>query len=930
MSNSIMDANLTKLQNHNKLLMIPMMRLKLNTFTSAIQLKFEAPSTLYQYSQNDRVWNRINCNPLTDFIFFYSVKNKSFLCKKWIHENGVVNIPESLSGTEIIVFAYPQTIYKMFSLHFNSNENIVEVSDAYTFNFIDYNSAFKDCINIERFNGQMEPSSLVKSGLSIYDARLMYNYTFANNFKLKQLPIPKEMRTHRINNIICEYMFMNTPNIENDGFLINGGVDAGPYIWLSGYGVKGMFFNSSFSPSLISDLYFGNAYDFRNTFAGMISDAVYGLARVSTYSARILESTFRDNNSFAKIALTFTSAIRLMNNTFRNSKIVTEITSSFNSTNLQLVELIDTFENCLKVTRLPSNRVSTKDTLKIAINTFKNCKSLVSGFIKIIPNNAIIFSGVYDGCEKASKFTFEINATTPAIYLDNAYIVNNLFRNCTSITTLDKYIYFAANRNIYADGVFAFCTSLNEQPDLSNLQNLISTAEMFRDTQLTSVNYSNLTKTKNISAMFMNCTKLANILNFPNAIIASNAYANCTALTSATINMTNPRYLVGAFKKCTNLKTFDNTNKSSNQLKDISNLFEGCVSLTKYDNAINTNKVESVVNMFKGCTSLTSVTLDLTSVKNTVNMFYGCLNLAEYNLTIGETATFLSMRGTSLTMAGLTKLFNILPDVSRYISNESTDVLSNATWNNGNYAKSKTLYAKNLISNQIKLMPGQYTLVEKATPGFSVGVSIISASTGEVMNAMTYNEGYELSVSVNIPYEGNYYAVINTNFTKTPPIRMNWTSPIYKIDIRGIPALSNLTPELLAVANNKGWQVLAGEQQSSIIDAVDLVDLYDSDEVSENDTLNTRNNIMENASVTQINNLQWTTSLLSLNKGYYTLYSKSNNNNNFKVYKVLEDGGEYPIAMSYDNSLVCFDIKEESTIRILFNNENIDIELIKS
>ena len=929
MSNSIMDKNLTKLQNHNKLLMIPLMRLKLNAFTSTIQLKFEAPSTLYRYSQNDTIWNRMNCNPLTDFIFFYSVKNKSFLCKKWIHENGVVDVPESLSETEIIVFAYPQTIYKMTSLHFNSNENIVEVSDAYTFNFTNYNNAFKDCINIERFNGQMEPSTLTTSGLSQYGVKLNYNYAFTNNFKLKQLPVPKKLSTHNINNIMPEYMFMNTPNIENDGFLLNDG-RYGSTIWLQGYGAKGMFFNSNIVPSLISNLYFGDIFDFRNTFAGMTYDAIFESLRISTYSARILESTFRDNNTFAKINISIYPSLRLMNNTFKNSKSVTEITSNGDSLKLQLVELIDTFENCLKVTKLPSSKVSTTNALRIAINTFRNCKSLESGFVPIIPDNAIIFSGVYDGCEKTSKFTFEINYATAGINLKNAYIVNNLFRNCTSITDLDKYINFATDRNIYGDGVFAFCKSLSQQPDLSGLNSFISTAEMFRDTQLTSVTYSDLTATKNVSAIFMNCAKLTNILNFPNAIIASNAYANCTSLTTATINMTKPKYLVGAFKNCTNLKTFNNTNKASNQLKDISNLFEGCVSLTKYDNIINTNKVESAVNMFKGCTSLTSVTLDLTSAKNALNMFYGCLNLAEYNLTIGESTTFLSVRGTSLNMAGLTKLFNSLPDVSRYISNGATDVLSNATWNIGSYTKSKTLYTKNLISNQIKLVPGQYTILEKATPGFSVGVSIISASTGEVMNAMTYNEGYELSVSVNIPYEGNYYAVINTNYTKTPSVKMNWSSPIYKIDIRGIQALSNLSPELLAVANNKGWQVISGEQQASNANAISLASVYDSDEVTENDIINTRNNIMENTSVTQVDNLQWTTGVLSLNKGYYTLYSKSNNNNNFKVYKVLEDGGEYPIAMSYDNSLVCFDIKEESAIRILFNNENIDIELIKS
>ena len=928
MSNSIMDANLTKLQNHNKLLMIPMMRLQLNTFTSTIQLKFEAPSILY--SQNSIIWNRINCNPLTDFIFFYSVQNESFLCKKWIHENGVVNIPESLSGTEIIVYAYPQTIYKMTSLHFNSNENIIEVSDAYTFNFIDYNSAFKDCINIERFNGQMEPSTLVKSGLSSNNVKLNYNYTFANNFKLKQLPIPKELNTHHINYINPEYMFMNTPNIENNGFLVNVGKKPSSDIWLNGHGAKGMFFNSNIQPSLVSNLYFGNISDFRNTFAGMTNSAVYEHLQISTYNAKILESTFRDNVSFTKITLSIYPSLQLMNNTFKNSKIVNEIALSGEPFNLQLVELIDTFENCLKVTKLPSNTVSTTNALKIAINTFKNCKAMVSGFVVLIPDNAIIFSGVYDGCEKVSKFTSEINSGSNGIYLNNAYIVNDLFRQCTSITSLDKSINFATNRNIYADGVFAFCTSLAQQPSLNNLANLISTAEMFRDTQLTSVTYNNLTGTKNVSAMFMNCTKLTNILNFPNAIIASNVYANCTALTSATINMTNPRYLVSAFKNCTNLKTINNTNRSSNQLKDASNLFEGCVSLTKYDNTINTNKVESTVNMFKGCTSLTNVTLDLTNAKNTVNMFYGCLNLAEYNLTIGESATFLSMRGTSLTMAGLTKLFNALPDVSRYISDETTNVLMGVTWTNGNYTKSKTLYPKNLISSQIKLMPGQYTLVEETTPGYNVGVSIISASTGEVMNAMTYTQWHGLRIPVNIPYEGNYYAVINTDYPTTPPVQMEWTSPIYKIDIRGIPALSNLTPELLAVANNKGWQVLYDEQQTSDINAVDLDTSDVSGGVTENDTTNTRNNIMENTSVTQINNLQWTTGVLSLNRGYYTLYSKSNNNNNFKVYKVLEDGGEYPIAMSYDNSLVCFDIKEKSTIRILFNNENIDIELIKS
>mgnify|MGYP002515507242 CR=1 FL=1 len=933
MSNSIMDVNLTKLQNHNRLLMIPMIRIKLNAFTTAIQLKFEAPSTLYRKTQNDNEWNRINCSPLTDFIFFYSVKNKSFLCKKWIHENGIVDIPQTLSRSEIIVYAYPQTIYKMISLHFNSNENIIEVSDAYTFNFINYNNAFKDCINIEKFNGQMEPSSLVNRNVPTDDVELKYNYTFANNFKLKQLPIPKDFNTHRIIEIITEYMFMNTPNIENDGFLLNGGENYNSTIYVEGYGAKGMFFNSNISPSLIPKLYFGGVYDFRNTFAGMTNGAVYDSIEMTTNSARILESILRDNNSFTKISLSVQLSTSIINNAFKNSKNVTEITANnYSTVNLQISELIDVFENCIKVIKLPSSNVTFTNSLMIAINTFRNCKLLVNNFIEIVPDNAVIFSGVYDGCEKVSTFTFKINSSTAGIYLNNAYILNNLFRNCKSITSMDKYINFATNKDIYADGFFAFCTSLATQPSLSNLQYLISTAEMFRNTKLTSVNYSDITATKNVSAMFMNCTELTNAINFPNAIIASNVYANCTSLTSANINMTNPRYMVGAFKNCTNLTTFTSKNNRTCEVKDVSNLFEGCTSLTTYENSINTDRAESVVNMFKGCTALTSVSLDLSGASNTVNMFYGCLNLKEYDLAIGDSTTFLSMRGTSLDIVGLTNLFDLLPDVSNYIVENKTNVLTNVTWNIGAYSSSKTLYTKNLISNTIRLVPGQYTITEKALTGYSFGIVIINQTTGEIMNTMVYNEGYELNVTVNIQNEGNYYAVINTNYTGTPSVSMVWTSPIYKVDVRGIPALWNLSPELLAVANEKGWQVLCEEKptQTNAASQVAVFDDENQNETNVNSNENARINIMEDIPTIQISETEWSTDLLILETGYYTLYSKSNINNNFKVYKVLEDGGEYPIAMSYDNSLVCFDINDESAVRIIFNNENIDIELIKS
>lgn len=926
MSKSIMDTNLTFIENLNPLLMIPLAKFKLTTLTSDASLKVDGPSINVEDMKIDpSIQYRINCNHLTDYLYFYSVKTKKFIDRSWIHINDIVNIPQALSASDIYVMAFPQTIYKMTHLNFKENSIIDKVYDMYTFNFLYYSEIFKNCYNITSYETSLTATNLSSDLISLTNG-FDYSYAFANNFKATKLPSRTEKKYMR-SQMSAEYMLMNTRALTNISFLnIDNGSSS-----LTPIGGAGVFFNSNIDPDLYRYLDFYQVRDLRNTFSGMTNNKS-SYMNIDSYNANSLESTFRDNNTYYEISMYVTDYLKNINNTFRGAKKLKEITqrSTYSLESLELSEMIGTFADCNLLIKTPSN-MRVVNTLKIACDVYKNCIALPNDqFFRIAPENALIFSGIFSGCTKFNDLT-KLDNSSSTLKLQNAYIVNDFLRNCKALTMPGRVIDFGTtDRDIYSDGFYAF-TGLQSTPVLMGVEFITSCAEMFRGTSISSFDYTTFDKAKNVSAMFMDCEKLTSGTDFKNAVIATNLYANCPLLTTASVNITNPRYLVGAFRNCTSLTGITSTTRRTCQVKDVSNLFEGCASLVQYENTLNTEKAESFVNMFKGCTNLTSVSIDLGEAKNTRNIFYGCVKLKDYDLVLNPyTPTpYLSMRGTSLTIVGLTDLFEILPDVYGFVVTNPINVLSSTTWVNTTYQSSKTLYSRSIISGVLSLKPGVYTITQNALAGYDFAISIIDRTTGEVINGMVYNNGYKIEIPVNIQSEGEYYAVINTNYTAIPPVSMVWSSPIYKIDIRNIPALYNLSPELLAVANEKGWQVICTNTDAASVQTMSLEnDIAPSNEITIEEIDST--NYMENINSTLVNGNKWTTEQFTLSKGYYTLYSKTNNNNNFKVYKIVENGGEYPIAISYEDTVLCFEINDDTNVRILFNNENKDIELLKS
>ena len=343
--------------------------------------------------------------------------------------------------------------------------------------------------------------------------------------------------------------------------------------------------------------------------------------------------------------------------------------------------------------------------------------------------------------------------------------------------------------------------------------------------------------------------------------------------------------------------------------------------------------------MYKGCRNLTSATININNAENVDNMLYGCSNLSNLTLNWGSSTPRISVRGTSLNSTAINNIINNLPDVSQYIVNNPSDVLTGLAWTectgSNSFNLCKTLYSKTFKSAIIRLSPGEYKL---SIPGWcdvktdgsgeysyftDVGACVINGSTKEVVSSMMYSNGYGVDSQVNISKDDWYYVVINTNINERPTVTLTWNVVYHKLDIRDTPGSSNISSINISTANNKGWQIIHKDAQiikRSIKRAVSTINEYEVDSIIDLTKIDF-NNIDED---------NFTTEVFSIASGYYTLFSKSNNNDNFKVYKVLEDG-EYPIAISYDNDYVlCFNVDHICNIRIKYRNENKDLILQKS
>jgi len=858
-----------------------------------------------------------------------------------------------LAFPEIEIMTYPANIYKIQHVSFEGNNAIKSVYDLYTFNLYDLTGIFKDCLNMVSCNLDRFGPSVLQD-----DSNPKLDYAFANCFSLREAPNCDshawEQYTANGNTISMNYALMNTPNILNYNLFnkINFNIRK--------HGGKGIFLNSNLVQ--LPKINFSQVYELRNTFdkttlSGGNSINEYN---VDLSSAKNTEAMFKDSGAFMYVIISNNNNLNVANGMFKDNTVITRVTFNNNS---NLIEGNALFSGCTNLQEI-SNSIKFTNS-EFVNDVFLNCKSL-NTFYDIDLQNAKIASNIYQGCKNIVNIN---NVTTNGtLYLNNAEVANNIFKDCEYLTNGGNIILSSA-KNVYTDGIFEGCSSLNSQVSITNTDKIISSACMYNDcVSLSGVIENNIGNSKNTSAMYKNCNNIISYVENKNQSQISNAkFENCTSLNGGTFYVGNSLFTANMFKKCIklndqNINTIENS--TCKLSSDVSGMFEGCTEIINTPSIFDSSNAESLVGTFKGCRNLQTVDINLNNAKNANSMVQGCISLTNLNLTIDSSKSFtkfpnIDLRGTNISIDNFVDISSKLPNMSKYIG-DGTNYASGLTWNKETnpytfqeilmgYDTSSTMF----ISNSFILKPGEYKL--RIYRGFNDAVSVIKLGSdgnpSQAMNPFIYTYSFDKTISVFIDEEANYCLYTSsTNNTNnfTSELSLTWYAPYYIIDIRNTPAddiTSSSIQTAMTTLNNKGWQV----KSNSLVTTLSLFDDTENEPIKSNYLIDIKS--VEEGEILQTLDLEYdedveseegtnhneifdepkimNTEIFEIPAGYYNLYSSSNYSDNIVVYKVT-DIGEYPIAMSYENEFILsFEVNERSHIRIKYKTKYCDLVLKK-
>ena len=184
------------------------------------------------------------------------------------------------------------------------------------------------------------------------------------------------------------------------------------------------------------------------------------------------------------------------------------------------------------------------------------------------------------------------NWSVPVSKFDGVTNTSYMFRNCTSLTSLDLSHFDTSNvTNMFT--MFEGCTSLTSL-DLSGW---------------------NTSKVTNMESMFYNCSSL-------------------TSLDLSHFDTNNVTNMGSMFCCCRSLTSLDLSGWNTSKVTDMSGMFSACHSLTSLDlSGWNTSKVTDTSYMFNNCNYLTTIRMvgcsEATKNKIKSNMPSGCTIVTE-------------------------------------------------------------------------------------------------------------------------------------------------------------------------------------------------------------------------------------------------------------------------------------------------------------
>ena len=210
------------------------------------------------------------------------------------------------------------------------------------------------------------------------------------------------------------------------------------------------------------------------------------------------------------------------------------------------------------------------------------------------------------------------------IFIKKIQNLSYLFRGCQNIISID---------------LSSFDTS-----ECTNMKYMFGKCFLLKEINLSNLNTSNVI---DMSYMFNGCKKLENIefptsFNIQKVEDMSFMLHQCFSLSSikfpSSFSKNNLKNICYLFAKCYKLTKADFSNLMTENVKDMSFMFDDCVNLETLlidPNKFITKKVTSMSNMFENCNKLKSVDLtsfDAGNVNFANSMFKECHQLEEIDL----------------------------------------------------------------------------------------------------------------------------------------------------------------------------------------------------------------------------------------------------------------------------------------------------------